>query len=387
MTAVSVVPHSGTATGPVRFTPSLPVLDHATKNWPCPELSLVLVTHVLDTSVPFIRALASVMSVEAVVAVPYSLRRTAHDELAEELPVHTPAALEEIGPLATRLVGEALERTDRPVVLQEVGGYCATTLNEVAKHPRFLGVVEDTHQGQWRYEAQQPLSHPVFTIADSPLKDLENRQVGRSIAYSTDHLLRTHFFRHAGEIAVAVLGYGGIGSALAATLRSLGSKVAVYDTDDIKMSRAIVDGHAVMPRDELLGWADVVLGVSGHRSFGLEDLDKVRSGAILASGSSKKVEFDVDGIRAHCTVNREDGTVAEFSHAGRQIFLLNDGKPVNFLAQSVLGGVLDLIYSELYMCTRALAVEPGGTGIRRLAPELQQDLAKSWKQTYGDRTA
>lgn len=383
---VTVVPE-GETVGPVRVTPSLPVLDNAIKNWSCPELSLVLVTHLLDTSVPFLRALASAMSVEAVIAVPYSMRPSAYRELAGELPIHTPATLEEIGPLATRITREVLEHTGRPVVLQEVGGYCATTLDEVAKHPRFLGVVEDTHQGQWRYEAQQPLDYPVFTIADSPLKDLENRQVGRSIAYSADHLLRTHFFRHAGEISVAVLGYGGIGSALAATLRSLGSRVAVYDNDHIKMSRAIVDGHAVMPRDELLGWADVVLGVSGHRSFTLEDLDKVRDGAILASGSSKKVEFDVDGIHAHCALNREDGTVAEFSHSGRKVFLLNDGKPINFLAQSVLGEVLDLIYSELYMCTRALSIDPDIAGIRRLAPELQQDLARTWEQTYGDKTA
>ncbi|WP_007024003.1 NAD(P)-dependent oxidoreductase [Saccharomonospora iraqiensis] len=385
MTATPVAFDKKTTISPVRVVPPLPVLNTMIHRRPCPELSLVLVTHLLDTAVPFVRALASAMSVHAVVAVPYSLRDSAHEALAGLVPVHTPSTLSEIGPLVARLSAEALERTGRSVVVQEVGGYCATTLDDVAGHHRFLGVVEDTHQGQWRYEERQPLRYPVYTIADSPLKDLENRQVGRSLAYSMDHLLRTRFFRHVGETSIAVLGYGGIGSALAATLRALGSEVAVYDTDDIKTSRAMVDGHLTMPRDRILGWADVVLGVSGTRSFTVDDLAYVRDGTILASGSSKKVEFDVDGMRSRGVVEQEDDVMAELIAADRRVFLLNDGRPVNFLAQSVLGNVLDLIYSELYLCTRNLGLEDRGPGIHRLDAGLQQEIARTWKQIYGDR--
>ncbi len=378
----AVLSHEGSE---VRVVPALPVLDGAVRDWPCGDVSLVLVTHLLDTAVPFIRTLASAMRIEAIVAIPYSLSETAYNELIQEFEIHVPKSVSDVGDTTVEIIRKTLDTGARNVVLQEIGGYCADKLDDVSRHPSFVGVVEDTKQGQWQYEKQGELRHPVYTIADSPLKDLENRQVGRSIAYSMDHLLRTRFFRHAGETRVGVFGYGGIGSALAATLRSFGCKVGVYDIDNIKMSRAVVDGHPTMERDELLGWADTVLGVSGHRSFDATDLDKIRDGAILASGSSKRVEYDVEGIRSRCIAKQEDEVVAQLMMDGRTAYLLNDGKPINFLAQSVLGNVLDLVYSELYMCVWSLTTKEHSNQIHRLDSGMQQHLANKWQTAYGGK--
>jgi adenosylhomocysteinase len=365
------------------YVADYPTLTEATRAYPMPDARLVLVAHILDTAVPFVRSLSTVMPVEAVIAVPYSARPDACGILGEELPVHVPEDIAEVGPLAARLAARAADRAGGKVVIQEVGGYCAHLLDELATTPGLRGVVEDTKQGQWRYEQHQPLSLPVFTIADSPLKALEDSQVGRSIAYSVEHLLRTRFFRLVSELRVGVLGYGGIGTATARCLRSHGSRVGVYDVDPIRMSQAVVDGHEPFPREELLRWADVIVGVSGHRAFTADDLDLLRDGAILASGSSKQIEFDVPGIRARGELKREQGEVAELGYQGRTVFLLNDGRPVNFLHQSILGNVLDLVYSELYLCTRELARTSWSAGLHRLDPGLQQDLAQRWTRNHG----
>jgi adenosylhomocysteinase len=348
-----------------------------------PPARIVLVAHVLDTAVPFVRALAGAMPVAAVIAVPYSARADACAQLAEDLTVCVPAGTAEVGTQALRYAAAATRGGAERVVIVEVGGYCAHLVDRLADTPGVRGIVEDTKQGHWRYEQRQPLLLPVFTIADSPLKALENSQVGRSIAYSVDHLLRTRFFRLVSEARVGVLGYGGVGTATARYLRDHGARVGVYDADQIRMSQAVIDGHEPFARAELLRWADVIVGVSGHRSVTADDLDLLRDGAVLASGSSKQVEFDVPGIRRRTELKRERDEVAELGVAGRTIFLLNDGRPVNFLHQSILGNVLDLVYSELYLCTRELGRRPCPPGLHRLDPGLQQDLARRWIHHHG----
>lgn len=365
------------------YVPALPTLEEVIKAYPMPAARLVLVAHILDTAVPYVRTLATAMRVEAVIAVPYSAQPSACAKLATELSLFVPDDLAQVGRLAAECATRVSQRTSDPVIIQEVGGYCADLTRELARIPSFRGIVEDTKQGQWRYEQHQPLPLPVFTIADSPLKGLEDSRVGRCIAYAIERLLRVHFFRLVSELRVAVLGYGKIGAALASSLRALGARVGVYDVDPIRMSKAVVDGHQAFERNVLLGWSDIVLGVSGHRSFTADDLEFVQDGVVLASGSSKQVEFDVAGIREQTELKREHGEIAELAYSGKTMFLLNDGRPINFLEQSILGDVLDLVYSELYLCTRELAWMTWQPGLHRLDRVLQQDLAHRWYCNYG----
>jgi len=360
---------------------SLPVLHEVIRRWPIRPCQLVLVTHLLDTAVPYVKALSGVLELRAVVAVPYSVRRTAA-ALVPDLPLYLPASLDELAQLAVEVACRITARGS--VIVQEVGGYCAPAVRRLAR-AGVLGVVEDTKQGQWAYRRQTPLPLPVFTIADSPLKALEDLQVGRSIAYSVDRLLRTRFYRLLAECRVTVLGYGGIGTALVEHLQRHGALVSVYDPDPVRMAAAVLRGARVGDRAELLSNAEVIIGVSGHRAMTAEDIDLLPDGVVLASGSSKQVEFDVPGLlaRANATVTVDE--VTELAAGDRTIYLLNEGKPVNFLEQSVLGRVLDLVYSELYLCTAQLAGAPYRPGLRRLQPDLQASLAGMWSECYGQR--
>jgi adenosylhomocysteinase len=360
----------------------LPVLRETLAAEGAAPCRLVLVAHALDTAVPYVRALADAVDLVQLVPVPYSARATALSEL-DDLPVAVPESIEAVGRLAAATAVEVARTPGDPVVIQEVGGYCADQVADLAAAPLVKGIVEDTKQGQWRYEQLSELPLPVFTIADSPLKALEDVQVGRAIASSVEHLMRTNFYRILSEQRVLVLGYGGIGTALAEALRRMGARVAVHDPDEVRMSAAVIHGHRVGARAEVLRWADVVIGVSGKRSLSVEDAVLLRDGVVLASGSSKQVEFDVQGLRCAATSTSHGTLVESHEVAGRAVHLLNEGKPVNFLDQSILGGVLDLVYSELYLCTRTLARGTHGPGIHRLDGSLQQALARRWREHYG----
>lgn len=366
--------------GRVKRVSELPVLRQTIADYGSATCRLVLVAHVLDTAVPYVELLARHMQLVRLVPAPYSARNTALAQLAH-LPITVPESIGTVGRVAADAALQAAAKTGPPVVVQEVGGYCSGLVSELA--PRIRGIVEDTKQGQWRYEALNWLPLPVFTIADSPLKALEDVQVGRSIAMSIERLLRNHFYSLLAEQRVLILGYGGIGTALAEHVRRIGARVAVYDPNEVRMSAAVVHGYRVGSRTDLLSWADVIIGVSGHRSVTVEDMLLLRDGVILASGSSKQVEIDVHGLREHATSTMRTEDVETLAIAGRSVHLLNDGKPVNFLEQSILGGILDLVYSELFLCTRELAHTLKAPGLHRLARPTQQDLARRWREHYG----
>lgn len=371
-------PVDGAGIGHAGRAPELPVLAEAMRRWQCRPAELVLVTHLLDTAVPYVRALSTALDVERVIAVPYSVRRSTV-ELLSSLPVQVPASLDELSEVAVDAAIGAAHRGK--AIVQEIGGYCAPAVDRLAR-AGVLGVVEDTKQGQWAYQRQDPLPLPVFTIADSPLKALEDCQVGRSIGYSVDRLLRIRFYRLLAECRVVVFGYGGIGTALVDHLMRHGVSVSVYDPDPVRMAAAVVRGVRVGERTELLRDADVVIGVSGHRSLTADDVGLLSDGVVLASASSKQVEFDVPGMLARANAAVTVDEVTELAVGDRTLYLLNDGKPVNFLEQSVLGSVLDLVYAELYVCISRLSAEAHSPGLRRLERAEQRELAGIWSQHY-----
>lgn len=268
---------------------------------------------------------------------------------------------------------------EAPVIVQEIGGYCAPLVAELARMPSFAGIVEDTKQGHWAYLRQPSLPCPVMTIADSPLKALEDRQVGRAIAHALDTILRRSFFRLVAESRVGVLGFGGIGEATAASLAATGAHVSVFDVCDIGMARAAMVGFATPSRDDLLRTSDVIVGVSGHRSLSGADLPLLKDGVVLLSGSSKQVELDVQALDLHGSLMNEQPPVKHYEMHGRNVFLLNDGQPINFLEQSVLGRVLDLVYTELYMCVRELSLGGVPAGLGRLDMNRQREIAEVWR--------
>jgi adenosylhomocysteinase len=355
------------------------------REFPCPPASLIIITHILDTAVPFIEEVSRAVNLEAVIGIPYSTMPTARKQLEEHgYRVVMPDEIANLPALAVDEIDRAASsRPDLPIVVQEIGGYCAPLVHELASSKGFAGIVEDTKQGHWKYAESDTLPCPVLSIAESPLKSLENQQVGRSISHALETILRRCFHRLITETSVAVMGYGGIGEATARALSALGARVAVFDICGIRMAKAALDGFADTRRDEIVGGSDVLLGVSGYCSIDAADFDAAKSGAIFASGSSKQIEIEVAALPSTEAAIAETGLVKEYRlEDDKQIFLLNDGMPINFLEQSILGRVLDLVYTELYMCIREVATEEAEPGLSELNVAQHREIAHTWRRLH-----
>lgn len=363
--------------------PDLPVLAHHVENHPCKPSSVVFVTHVLDTAVRFIQLVSSTADVSSIVAIPYSTATAARDRLSPQYNLLEPVTAADMVTTVNDAVHAALTQSaERTVIVQEIGGYCSSQIGQLARREEFGGVVEDTMQGHWRYQALGYVAAPVLSIAESPLKALENRQVGRAIAYSIERVLRTRFFRIPVETRIGVLGYGGIGEATAASLAGMGAKVHVYDPNPIRMARAFVEGLSAPDRAKVLREADLLIGVSGQRSITVDDVALLKDGVIIASGSSKRVEIDVEGLCAAADDVSTESGLTRFAIAGKTIWLVNGGTPINFADQGVLGHVLDLVYTELYMCIRKLSERRCQPGLQTLDRAEQEAIAHVWREMY-----
>jgi adenosylhomocysteinase len=148
------------------------------------------------------------------------------------------------------------------------------------------------------------------------------------------------------------------------------------------MARAFVEGLNTLERAALMREADVLIGVSGQRSITADDVTLLKDGAILASGSSKRVEIDVDGLYAAADDVTSDLGLTRLMIGGKTIWLVNDGTPINFADQGVLGHVLDLVYTELYMCIRKLSEGRCPPGLQTLDRAEQEAIADVWLQIY-----
>jgi adenosylhomocysteinase len=362
----------------------LPALAEHVEQFPCPPASAVVITHILDTARPFIEAVSRAVDLEAVIGIPYSTTPTARRQLeAAGHRVVIPPDITSLPALARAEIERASALREEPVIVQEIGGYCAPFVEELWDAGLIAGIVEDTKQGHWKYAERGDLSCPVLSIAESPLKALESLQVGRSISHALETILRRQFHRLLTEAKVGVLGYGGIGEATTAALSSLGARVAVYDRCGIRMAKAALDGFGETSREELVRSSDILLGVSGHRSIDDEDLEFLRPGGIVASGSSKQIEIDLTALDRMAIEKSEPGLVQRFTLADeKDIFLLNAGMPINFLEQSILGRVLDLVYTELFLCMREIALGNVGPGLQSLDIDQHRMAAQKWHRLH-----
>lgn len=340
---------------------------------------VILITHVLPTARQYVDLLSTVFDV-SVIAIPYSCCPATVDRLrADGYTVIVPNSIEAIASTALKTIA-ALSRDGRPVVVQEVGGYLAAfaeTLNESAN---FLGVVEDTNNGHWRYaETDQRLQFPVLSIARSPIKAIEDSQIGDAVVHSIDCIMREQLHRVTKGINALVIGYGKIGSSCAEALSRRGMHTAVFDSNPIKLVSARAAGCKVASLNRLLAEADLVVGATGHCSLNSSSFSYLKDGAVLASASSRQIEFDIQFLKKSFQYKRIERDVERFSGAnGRDVYLFSEGYPVNFRDYSVLGDVLDAVYSELFLCVRELFEGRAAVGLSDSWSSIHTEVAEAW---------
>lgn len=345
--------------------------------------AVVVVTHALCDRGPFLDALSKVADVAVVLIKPHSVDEVARISLSQNYPLEVAdrAALA-VGPRAIRLLGERVG--DRPFAVLDMGGYFAPAAREVAEHfgSNCLGFIEDTENGQRRYERILSLAPPVLSVARSPLKAPEDHVVGHSIIFSIERLIRECGQVIQGRTAT-VIGYGKVGRSTASALAARSVDVRIVETDPVRAVEARAHGFQILAKHAALEESDLVVCATGNGSLEGGDFDRIKPGAFLASVTSSDDEINVAGLRNSYSSRPILDHVEMMSRPGHSFFLLNEGNAVNFIDGAVVGQFVQLVQAELIALT--IRIRDYGSGVHGSPAELQRRIAHIWLQTYRER--
>ena len=344
----------------------------------------VLITHVLPTSESYIKLVHAIFPVALVIAIPYSADAKTLKRLEDMgVPTYLPESIKEIFLEAGPRVEALLKESTHPLVIQEVGGYLAGYTSKLAQYGHLIGIVEDTNNGHWRYENAGAHSVPVLSMARSPIKDIEDTVIGDSAVYSTERIFREEFHAVIQGLQTGVIGYGKIGTSTSIALRGREASVTVYDIDPAKCILARFEGYRIAPIAKILQEADLVIGCTGKTSVREEEIPFIRDNAILVSASAKNEEYDLEAFERCCTCEKISPIVWKYTqNDNRCFYLLNAGTPINFRDRSILGNILDMIYSELFLCMAMLVDEGNPIGLHHSPSKIHTEVAKTWLQIY-----
>ncbi|MEU8569147.1 adenosylhomocysteinase [Streptomyces pathocidini] len=339
-----------------------------------------LITHLLPERPAFVRGVATVSELCAVLPKPKSVHASAlrqieadgHacDKLSRELFADPARALRYI---ENRAAG-------RPVVLLDVGGYFAPSLSELCDRfsGRIVGVVEDTENGHRRYAELGKLPCPVVSVARSPLKDPEDFLVGQSVVFSTEALMRSRGDILHGRTAL-VIGFGKLGSSIARLLHAKGVRVTVFDIDPVRRTQALSQGFTVARAlADGLEDAGLVLCATGALSLRGEDFGRLRNGAYVATVTSSEDELELAGlpdVYERATIGEN---VTRYLTTGHYFYLLNGGNAVNFLHGASVGPFIFLVQAEILAACAALARGSLEPGIHELDATDRAAIAATW---------
>ena len=184
----------------------------------------LVITHLLADRPPFVRAVARLTEVRAVLPKPKSIDAAARDTVQRIYPVDS-LTRQQFTNIDAALVYLEKRAAGQPVVLLDVGGYFAPVLRGLCDRfsGRILGVVEDTENGHRRYLELDKPPCPVFSVARSPLKQPEDHLVGQSVVFSTEALMRSRGDILPGRTAT-VIGFGKLGNSIARSLHAKGAQ-------------------------------------------------------------------------------------------------------------------------------------------------------------------
>jgi S-adenosylhomocysteine hydrolase len=334
-----------------RIPASLPLLDEMVASLggkrPLNAHNVLMVSHLLGSSVPLARALAragALAKSTIVVGTPYgtnpAVRRTLE---AEGFQVRVP----ELSPLAYRAavekavadMVERYRRNHKPVVVLDDGGLVAEILHTDPRYKQVrhaFKIVEQTTRGITAAEAWD-LKGPIVSVAGSESKKAEAEFIGRAVARKLVQGLGRLNKRVKGA-RVTVVGYGNVGRAIARELALLEAEVVVVEPSETRAAEADDAGFEVRALEDALDDADLVVGASGTTSIKLEHLRRLRSGTVVVSASSKRLEIEMERLEAWSSWRKPILAnsplvrlpTARYRLGNREITVLGDGWPVNF---------------------------------------------------------
>jgi adenosylhomocysteinase len=352
---------------------------------------LVVLTHILPDREELLSALNMISPVSLVLAIPYSIHQPTLTRLKTIYNVQTPSMtqLKDHNSLLQLLTTHTVQ--NRPIIILEMGGYFADFL--AYRYNKTMpividGAVECSESGHKEYaRVNSDMRIPAVSIARSSLKATENAFISISCVRAVDKLLRKTGMTIDGK-RVAVMGFGRIGRGLAHTLRDHWCSVSVYDIDPIKMVSAVNEGFKVPSKRNTLRDAEIIFGATGTCSLSQEDFSFINNGALLASCSTKDVEFDLKNL--HKNYHKTKAGDFDFYQNNQNFFYVAaEGHPVNFFDDATIGPAIALPQAEMMIAIKEifkLRTEQK-SGLHEISHENKHLLAAKWLEFFCDETS
>ncbi|CAN5239269.1 adenosylhomocysteinase [soil metagenome] len=243
------------------------------------------------------------------------------------------------------------------------------------------GSTEETTTGVIRLKAMEQkgdLKLPVVAVNDNLTKHLFDNRYGTGQS-TIDAILRSTNKLLAGSIFV-VCGYGWCGRGVAMRARGMGANVIICEIDPVKALEAYMDGYQVMPLEDAVTQADIVLSVTGGKHIIDErHLKKAKDGVILAQSGHFDIEINKDALKKLSkTVRAVRPMVEEFDFGKKKVYLIGEGRLVNLAAaDGHPASVMDMSFAG-----QALAAEFIWKNVNKLEnkvyslpPEIDTEIA------------
>jgi len=197
-----------------------------------------------------------------------------------------------------------------------------------------------------------------------------------------DYVLRRLGVAVAGRNAL-VIGYGMIGANVARSLRTQDLNVHVYDKHDYRNLRAFIDGFDIHKKRKLMESADIIFAATADQALSWDEIEECKTNVILASVGSKDTEFDVATLKEQAVAaDRISDHIVKYRLSNsKNIMLVKDGTAVNFILPSLPVEVLDLVFSEIFICLMLLLKrQPRYTPgvLYESADTFLNEIAKDW---------
>lgn len=285
------------------------------------------------------------------------------------------------------------------LVILDHGGYFAPHLDILQEFShRLAGIVEHTWNGENKYTnglKRLSFSTPIFSIARSRLKTLEDPHVARSIVST----MITNTFGGGGvsqdffSLFIGVIGYGHMGEAVVKYLHQVGVRdelIMVCDVDSERRASArmlVREDQVVCEQSSLLAKCDVIIAAASAPILGRAEFEKIKEGACVICVTSSDDQFKEDA-KEGLTKVLETPYVTTYQRTkdGARIYLACDGKSVNFCIGSTPHPVLHAVLASV--CVLAASVASYTTSpqslstIIRLSEEQSRDIEEIYETTY-----
>ena len=222
---------------------------------------------------------------------------------------------------------------------QEVFKLLGRVFKDNPKHwhtvaPQMRGVTEETTTGVHRlYERAKKgtLLFPAINVNDSVTKSKFDNLYGCRHSL-VDGIMRASDVMLSGKVAV-ICGYGDVGKGCAQSLKGQGARVIITEIDPICALQAAMEGYQVLPLEETLGYADLVITSTGNCDVvTAKHMSEMKDGTIVGNIGHFDNEIDMAGLAATKGIVRtnikpqyDKWTFAD----GHSVMILAEGRLLN----------------------------------------------------------